>query len=463
MKEINNLLILLFILITIVLLWKFTDFGKGKKTVQKNIECFMSPGEAESISGNVEQDDGSCKNPMDPEYVGKFSKTCCENDLPGCICKLDKYKNCKADYDKCFEEKGKEFLEVRKRKEKNIKDVENDISVLEEEIKTQKSPLIIQPIKQKIDDKKKLLTVMQEELEIEPEIPPGIKKQCQNEFGQCAKSKININKTNKTYNEDKFEILPMKKRGPDAEKICEMSLNSKDDIAYCINYCDGMKDCQGGIYNQNTGMCELYNKPLVDKAEGARNADMFNVNFIRKGNGNGTNGASNNNEGFKNRNTNNNTITSTNTNTNTKTRNKEIENILDKVEKKKTGDKTCKATFNNNIKQLKESHKFTKLKLKSNIEPEYGTQVCSRHNISFDKCKDECLLNDECDYLMYGSPVDSSGLDNTQYYSGGNKCVLYSGAPTLEGDSVSLAKVDSGKGYSYYIKRLMSYDERVGL
>jgi hypothetical protein len=136
---------------------------------------------------------------------------------------------------------------------------------------------------------------------------------------------------------------------------------------------------------------------------------------------------------------------------------------LKKVNIRSKGFKTCKSTFNNNLEQLRDTHKFTKLKLKTDVEPEYGSEICRRHNISYDKCTDECLMNDKCDYLMYGSPVDSSGLDNTKYYSGGNKCVLYSGAPSLEGDSISLSKVDSGAGYSYYVKRLMSYDERVGL
>lgn len=459
MKEINNVLILIFIIISIVLLWKLTDFSNVSN------EGFMSPGEANSISGNIEADDGSCKKPMNPEYVGKYSKTCCEDGTPGCICKLDQYKTCKTEYDKCFEEKGKEFRKIRQRKEKNIENLKKDITLLEKEIKTIKSPIHIKPINQKLDDKNKLLKVMQEELDIEPEIPSGIRKQCQDELGKCATSKININKNNKKYNKNKFEILPMKKRNADSEKICEISLDNIDDISYCINYCDGMKDCQGGIYNQNTGMCELFNKPLVDKEEGARNADMFYVNFIRKSNYNDNDNYNTNNEGFVNTNSSNNTKGFVNTNTKNKEKDKEkeIENILDKVNKKKTGYKTCKATFNDNIKQLRETHKFTKLNLKTNIKPEYGSEVCSRHNISFNKCKDECLLNDECDYLMYGSPIDSSGLDNTQYYSDNNKCVLYSGSPTLEGDSISLAKVDSGKGYTYYIKRLMSYDERIGL
>lgn len=428
MQEINNILILIFITITIILLWKYTEF------TNYNIEKFMSPGKAESISGNMEQDDEYCKEPLNPKYVGKYSKTCCEDTTPGCMCKLDAYKECKQTYDKCFEEKGKKFKEIKEKKELNLKNLRQNI----DEMKTKNANSQSKVILKQIEDKEKIANIMQEELDIEPDIPPGIKQQCQDDFGKCATSNIKFNKNNKKYNEDKFKILPMKRRASGSEKICELSLKDETEIAYCINLCDEMKDCQSGIYNKNNGACELYNKPLIDKQEGTRNSDKFNINFT----------SDSGKEGYKNINN---------------SRSKDIENILDKVERKKKGYKTCKGTFNDNIKQLRETHKFTKLKLKTEIEPKYGSEVCRRHNISYDKCTDECLLNDECDYLMYGSPIDSSGLNNTQYYSGGNKCVLYSGVPSLEGDSISLSKVDSGDGYSFYIKRLMSYDERVGL
>jgi hypothetical protein len=438
MKEINNILILIFITISIILLWKFTVFGNSKN----HLEGFMTPGEAESISGNIEASDGSCKKEHDPSYVGKYVNDCCEtNSSSICMCKLDAFKECRGSYDKCFEEKEKAFKEMRQRKLDNLNKVKEDVKVLEAEIKKQRSPLLIAPMKKKLNDKKHLVKVMQEEFEEEPEVPPGIQKQCQNEFAKCAKDAISISKTK--YNESAFDIIPMKRRAPKANKICEFSIKSENDLPQCINYCEGVKECQGGVYNKKNRVCELYDKELIDKAEGARKADDYNINFMRRkvegfsnGDGSGDDDGS---------------------------RTKDIKNILDKVEKKKTGFKTCESTFNNNLEQLRESHKFTKLKLKSTVEPEYGSEVCRRHNISYDKCTDECLMNDKCDYLMYGSPVDSSGLDNTKYYSGGNKCVLYSGAPSLEGDSISLSKVDSGNGYSFYVKRLMSYDERVGL
>jgi hypothetical protein len=441
MKEINNILILIFITITIILLWKYTEF------TNYNIEKFMSPGKAESISGNMEQSDEYCKEPLNPEYVGKYSKTCCEDTTPGCMCKLDAYKECKKTYETCFEEKGKKFKEIKAKKELNLKNLRQNIDEMKKQNANSQSKVILKQIK----DKEEIANIMEEELDIEPDIPPGIKQQCQDDFGKCSTSNIKINKNNKKYNQNKFKILPMKRRASGSEKICELSLKNDDEIALCINYCDEMKDCHGGIYNKNNGACELYNKPLIDKQEGARNSDKFNINFTRiSGSGSSSNSSNDSGkEGYKNINNN--------------SRRKDIEKIIDKVEKKKKGYKTCKSTFNDNIKQLRETHKFTKLKLNTAIEPEYGTEVCRRHNISYDKCTDECLLNDNCDYLMYGSPIDSSGIDNTKYYSGGNKCVLYSGVPSLEGDSISLSKVDSGDGYSFYIKRLMSYDERVGL
>jgi len=444
MKEIRNIVLLLFIIISITC-YSINDYYKQTDT-------FMSPGEIESASGNMEITDGRCSKPNDPKYVGENYSICCNEQSMNCMCKVSSLQSCVNNYKTCFDTKSEKFKLERKRKEDNVEKLKTEIIELETKINKGRNPLILGSLKSKLESKKKLVRIMETELEEEPIIPAGIQKQCQLEFAKCSKSKIGELPRDK-YNTNIFKQTSMK-RNIDGNRICEVELENNNEYPLCVNYCDNINNCQGIIYNKITGICELFDKPLQDKEPSAKNGDGNYISFMKINNINeNINGNNNINENI---NGNNNIEEFQNNNKNNK-----IEKVLDKIDKKKKGYKTCKSTYNNNLQQLKESHEFQKLNLPTNIEPGFNSEICRRYNISFNNCKDECLLNSNCDYLMYGNPNDKSELNNTKYYlSTGKKCVLYTGPPSLEGENITLSKINSGSGFNYYIKKFIPVENR---
>lgn len=452
-KYFRNLLILIFIILVIICYYNIHKYDITHKNIDLNLnsnkEGFMTPGEVESATGNIEKTDGTCNKPNNPEYVAKNYSVCCNEQTDNCICKFNSLQKCATDYDECFTKKSENFEKERERKINNLEKLKEDVQELEKEKEKTKSPLLLKPILDKIKSKKEIIKITQEEIEEEPAIPPGLKQQCQTEFGKCVKNNVSSISNNK-YNEKQFKIVPMK-TNKDGEKICSIKLKNEKEIAKCINYCDSISNCKGGIYNKTTGICELFDKQLVDKDPGYKNGDGGYIAFIRNNSNN-----SNNKEGFVN-----------NSNNEKKVM---VNNKLKEIEKKSKGSKSCKSTYNDNLEQLQERHTFKKLNLPSDIEPSYDSEICklSDNNITLSRCKNSCLLNDKCDYLLFGnnSYVDNSNnnlnsnLNNNKYIKPNNTCKLYSGVPDLKGETISLSKIESGKGYNYYIKKIIPIDDR---
>jgi len=440
-------------------------------------ELFINPGQIESDTGNIEITDGSCLNISNPEYVAKNNSVCCNDQSKECICKLDTFKLCSNEYDKCFNKKSKSFKEERKRKEDNITKLKDEITTLENELQdkntNRRNILLTSKINDQISSKKEILTILQESIEEEPVIPPGIRKQCQNEFGKCAKDNVKVNNSN--YNTDKFKLQPMKMSDDSGNKICSIHIKNINELPKCINYCNEINNCKGGIYDTTSKYCDLFDKDLVDKSLGAKNGDINYQAFTRINNNNegftnlkselNNEGFTNlkselNNEGFTNLKSElNNKENKNKENKNKENKNKEkINNILTKIDKKKNGYKTCKSTYNNNLSQLQTNYEFKKLETAIPIQPGFNSEICRKHNLPFIKCKNECLLNDKCDYLLYSSSNDN--LNKSKYYKPNNKCVLYSGVPSIEGETIKLSKTSDNSDYSYYIKKIIPIEDR---
>lgn len=406
---IENIIKIIIIIIIIYIISKFFI-----------IEKFVNINKLESDIGNLEITDASCEQPYNPLYIGKNYSICCNKLSEGCICKFNSMNKCKLDYDTCFDNKVKSYKNERNKKLKIISNLKNDIIKLKNTLQNNKNLNLIKSIQNKIKDKETILNVLQENIEIKQVIPPGVKQQCQNIFGKCVKD--NTTKLDKyKYNTDKYELVNMK-QGIN-NNICSITLNNIDELPLCINYCNNLNNCNGGVYNKLSGICDLYNE-LIDVDPGMSNGDINFQAFIKKD-----------------------ITTKTNNHNNKKILKKNINNPL------------CNEVYDKNqLQYLHNTYKFNKLKLNNKIIPDINNKICNINNTSFTKCKDACLMNEKCDYLMYGNDNNLSELKNTKYELNNNNCILYNGIPNLDSEVISLSKVNDK--YNYYIKKILPIDER---
>lgn len=429
--NIVNLLIILFIVFILFILYHNSNCFTN---LLVSNELFINPADIESKTGNIESSSGSCEKPNNPKYVAANYLVCCSNNksASSCMCSTNKMINCRKEFDKCFVDTVNTYKEIRKQKEQNIIDMEKQIISLESQIKDRKVPYFqIKTLEKDIKKRKDIVQSLKLSLEEEPEVPAGIKKQCQNKFIECA-SNINLDAKNIKY------LLPnMKKKDTSSNKICEILGLKDNNIDKCKNYCNNINNCKSGIYNKMARICELYDKTLIDKEQGAEAGDFNYIPFIKEQFTNNKKNNSSNKEKLDSRN--------------------KARKLLNDLDNKYKSSSNCKDTVNNDLKQLNETYIFQEVDNTLNPETDLKTQLCKMNNISLSKCKSQCLMNDMCQYIYYGNKNinnSSSNInieENSKYFNPSTTCKLFKGFPLFEGDKVKLSKNKDANGI-YYLK-----------
>ena len=430
-NNISKCTLLLFIVIIVFILFIYSNNNNYKLLEPFTYtEPFVSARDIEGQTGNVVQTDGSCAKSNDAEYVAFNYEVCCSPESTNCMCHVSAIKKCASTFNTCFDGKVKHFEKIRKDKEDTIRKLEDNITNL----KTQKQSITSM---QQIKSKEKLLDTLKTSLNDEPKTPPGLMQTCQSEFKKCASTYKLANLPN-----PKYELTTMKKTDSGATAICELSNVSTDTIHKCINYCDSIAECKGGILNRISRSCTLYDKPLIEAEPGSASGDGAYLPFIPIS--------------TSNNNTNINIKEAFNSNSNSP---RTAKQLLETIDNKHKNHNTCKNTVISDINQLKDIYTFQKLDDELPKIPDFENQICRMYNVPYSKCELECLTNESCQYFTItnddnnndnNSNTINNQLKSTPYNIQNTTCNLYSGFPLYDGDKLKLAKVN--KHGNYYLK-----------
>lgn len=272
---------------------------------------------------------------------------------------------------------------------------------------------------------------------------------CRKLLNNCCK--ITGNLTGTGIGGDMSRVT-MSKAAPESNLLCEIQGSEKEALGLCKYTCDLNDKCSGIIYNKVTGICELYDMPLVDKAPAYRNkTDTDTIQFTKAMTSIGKEGFVGTAQdyclsgGNADSCWNNNTV---------------IRDCMTQRDKCLAGpiaglsgpkqENHCRQMYGaccsilDGMDILDGRFKFLDA---TAGYPNQKNLLCGAGGTSLDDCKRNCLTNPDCNYI-HSNMGDASG-NNTAF------CKLYKGVP-LAGGIVppTFGKVDASMDSKYIYKKI---------
>lgn len=272
---------------------------------------------------------------------------------------------------------------------------------------------------------------------------------CRKLLNNCCK--ITGNLTAGTESGGDMNRVTMSKAAPDSNLLCEIQGSEAEVLGLCKYTCDLNDKCSGIIYNKITGICELYDKSLVDKAPAYRNkTDEETIQFSKAGGK----------EGFVIGTAQDYCLSSSGETDSCWNNNTVIRDCMVQRDKclaepiaglsKPKQEKHCRQIYGACCSILDGMDivggRFKFLDAAAGY-PNHKNLLCESGGKSLDECKRTCLINPDCNYI-YSNQGETSG--NNKAF-----CKLYKGAP-LAGGIVppTFGKIADGIDSKYIYKKI---------